>query len=173
MERGPEKPISMMSLMLVDDNPVFLRILRRFLEEANVPNLTIVATARGGREALDTARTARPTMMVVDLLMPNLRGPEVIRSLRRMLPGTGIIALTMLGGDVYRQAALDAGADESVTRADLEHDLLPALLRVAQARSTASDPAPLAGGSGGSTDAAPGGSASAFGCTSRMPAQIG
>jgi DNA-binding NarL/FixJ family response regulator len=144
-----------MSLMLVDDNPMFLRILRRFLEEANLPNLTVVATAGSGREALDTAPTVRPTMMVVDLVMPDCHGPELIHSLRRMLPETGIIALTMLGAEVYRQAALAAGADDCVTRADLEHNLLPALLRVARARSPASDPGPPPGAS---ADAAPGGS---------------
>jgi len=145
----------MMSLMLVDDNPMFLRILRRFLEEAGVPNLTVVATAGSGREALDLSPTVRPTMMLVDLVMQDCHGPELIRSLRRMLPETGIIALTMLGAEVYRQAALAAGADDCVTRADLEHVLLPALLRVAQARSTASDSGPTPGGS---VDAAPDGS---------------
>jgi DNA-binding NarL/FixJ family response regulator len=134
---------------------MFLRILRRFLEEANLPNLTVVATAGTGREALDIAVTARPTVMVVDLMMPDYHGPELIRSLRRMLPATGIVALTMLGAEVYRQAALAAGADDCVTRADLEHELLPALLCVAQARSTASN-----SGSppGASADAAPDGS---------------
>jgi len=128
-----------MSLMLVDDNPTLLRILRRFLEEANVPNLTVVATAGSGREALDKARIIHPNMMVVDLVMPDLHGPELIQSLRRLLPDTGIIALSMLGEEVYRQAALAAGADDCIARADLEHELLPALIRVAQARSNASD----------------------------------
>jgi DNA-binding response OmpR family regulator len=153
MERLPDDQASTMSLMLVDDNPMFLRILRRFLEEADVPNLAIVATAGSGEEALATAQTVRPTMMVVDLVMPNLRGPDLIRSLRQMLPETGIIALTMLGAQVYQQAALDAGADDCITRADLGHHLLPALLRVARARSAASDPAPPLGGS---ADGAPG-----------------
>jgi DNA-binding NarL/FixJ family response regulator len=139
MERDPGERIKTMSLMLVDDNPTLLRILRRFLEEANEPNLTVVATAGNGREALDTAQTVRPNMMVVDLVMPDLDGPELIQSLRRMLPETGIIALSMLGEEVYRQAALGAGADDCIARADLEHELLPALLRVAQARSAASD----------------------------------
>jgi CheY-like chemotaxis protein len=159
MESSSEEPMRLMSrpmsLMLVDDNPTFLRILRRFLEEAKVPNLTVVATAGDGREALDIASAVRPTLMVVDLLMPDLHGPDLIHSLRGMLPGTGIIALTMLGAEVYRQAALAAGADDCVTRADLEHDLLPALLRVAQTRSTASDSVSLPTGS---ADAAPGGS---------------
>jgi CheY-like chemotaxis protein len=147
MERYPGKPNRPMSVMLVDDNPTFLRILRRFLEEAGVPNLAVVATAGGGREALDLAAALRPALMVVDLLMPDLHGPELIHRLRCLLPGAGIIALTMLGAEVYRQAALAAGADDCVTRADLEHDLLPALFRVAQAQLPASDSVPLSGGS--------------------------
>jgi len=147
MERDPGEPIKTMSLMLVDDNPTLLRILRRFLEDANVPNLTVVATAGSGREALDKARTVHPNMMVVDLMMPDLHGPELIQSLRRLLPETGIIALSMLGEEVYRQAALAAGADDCVARADLEHEMLPTLIRVAKIRSDASDSGRRPGGS--------------------------
>jgi CheY-like chemotaxis protein len=155
MKRDPGEPSRSMSLMLVDDNPTFLRILRQFLEEASVPNLSVVATAGNGKEALDIAPTLRPSLMVVDLLMPDIHGPELIRSLRHLLPETGIIALTMLGADVYRQAALAAGADDCIARADLEPDLLPALLRVAEIRSAAIGSRPLPGGLAAS---APGGS---------------
>jgi DNA-binding NarL/FixJ family response regulator len=53
--------------------------------------------------------------------------------LRKVLPSVGIIALTLLEGNAYRQAAMAAGADDLVRKADLITDLLPAIRRVTQA----------------------------------------
>jgi DNA-binding response OmpR family regulator len=49
-----------------------------------------------------------------------------------VLPGAGIIALTLLNDNAYRQAALVAGADDLVRKADLITDLLPAIRWVTQ-----------------------------------------
>jgi DNA-binding response OmpR family regulator len=54
--------------------------------------------------------------------------------LRNVLPDVGIIALAMLKGNAYRQAALAAGADDVVRKAALTTDLLPAIRRVTQAK---------------------------------------
>jgi CheY-like chemotaxis protein len=51
--------------------------------------------------------------------MPGLTGLETIPRLRNMLPGVGIIALTLLKGNAYRQAALAAGADDLVRKTEL------------------------------------------------------
>ena len=59
---------------------------------------------------------------------------ETISRLRNMLPGVGIIALTLLNGNAYQQAALAAGADDLVGKAEVVTDLLPAIRRVAQAK---------------------------------------
>jgi len=64
--------------------------------------------------------------------MPGLSGLETIPRLRAMLPEVSIIALTLLDAKVYRQAALAAGADDFVPKANLSTDLLPAIRRVAK-----------------------------------------
>ena len=61
-----------------------------------------------------------------------MTGLETISRLRNILPGVGIIALTLLKGNAYRQAAMAAGADELVRKAELITDLLPGIRRVAQ-----------------------------------------
>jgi DNA-binding NarL/FixJ family response regulator len=62
-----------------------------------------------------------------------LPSQETISRLRKMLPGVGIIALPLLDSNAYRQAALAAGADDVVSKAELVNDLLPAIRRVTQA----------------------------------------
>jgi DNA-binding NarL/FixJ family response regulator len=118
------------SVLLVDDNPTFLRIATRFLQEHYRDEVVVVGTAGGGQEALIKARDLRPQVILLDLAMPDLPGLEAIPRLRAALPEVGIIALTVHNSNGYRQAALAAGADEFVSKANLSTDLLPAIRRV-------------------------------------------
>jgi DNA-binding NarL/FixJ family response regulator len=79
----------------------------------------------GTWEALAQARDLQPQVILIGLDKPGL---ETISRLRKVLPGVGIIALTLLEGKDYRQAALAAGADDLVCKAELITDLLPATL---------------------------------------------
>ena len=126
------------SVLIADDNPTFLRIVTRFLEEQSRKTVSVVATARGGEEALAQAEALRPQVVLIDLNMPGLSGLEAIPRLRRALPDAGIIAVTLLDTDGYRQAALAAGADDFVSKMTLNTELLPAIHRVALATRTVS-----------------------------------
>ena len=70
---------------------------------------------------------------VQDLPQVILVGLTISR-LRDMLSGVGIIALGLLEGDAYRQAAMAAGADDIVVKEELVTDLLPAIRRMTRAR---------------------------------------
>jgi DNA-binding NarL/FixJ family response regulator len=122
------KPIS---VLLVDDNRVFLRIATRFLQEHG--DVVVVGAAGGGEEALALAQDLQPDIVVIDLAMPGLSGLVTISLLQVVLPEVGIIALTVLDTKGYRQATLAAGANDFVAKASLDTDLLPAIRRVAQA----------------------------------------
>jgi DNA-binding NarL/FixJ family response regulator len=122
------KPIS---VLLVDDNPAFLRIATRFLQEHG--DVAVVGAAGGGEEALALAQDLQPDIVVIDLAMPGLSGLEAIPRLWAVLPGVSIIALTVLDTNSYREAALAAGANDFVAKVSLNTDLLPAIRRVAQA----------------------------------------
>ncbi len=117
------------TVLLVDDNPGFLRIAARFLEQEE--DVVVVGAAGGGEEALALARELEPDVVLVDLAMPGLSGLETMPRLRAMLPGVGIIALTMLDTSGYREAALGAEADDFVPKAGMDRDLVPAIRRVA------------------------------------------
>ncbi len=118
------------SLLLVDDSLTFLEILKRYLEQHYRHEVIVLGTAGGGEEALVLAQRLRPNIVLIDLAMPGVSGLEAIPRLRAALPDTGIIALTFLEPNGYRPAALTAGADEFVTKANLGTDLLPVIRRV-------------------------------------------
>jgi DNA-binding NarL/FixJ family response regulator len=125
LEKGPK-----IRVLLVDDHEPFLRVATDFLQRQH--ELVVVGALRGGEEALAQAQDLRPQVILIDLNMPGLNGLETIPRLRAMLPEAGIIALTLLDINIYRQPALAAGADDFVSKANLTADLLPAIRRVAQ-----------------------------------------
>jgi two-component system response regulator NreC len=119
-------------VLLVDDNPGFLRILTAFLERYGNAGIVVAGTALGGKEGLTKAQSLRPQVILIDLSMTDLHGLQAIPQLRSMLPDAAIIALTFLDSDTYRQAALAAGANDFVAKAKLDTDLLPAIWRVSE-----------------------------------------
>ncbi len=115
-------------VLLVDDNEVFLRVATDFLQQHH--ELIVVGAICGGEEALAQAQDLQPQVILIGLDKPGL---ETISRLRKVLPGVGIIALTLLNDNAYRKAAMAASADDVVLKAELITDLLPAIQRVTQA----------------------------------------
>ena len=115
-------------VLLVDDNAAFLRVASDFLQRQHE---LVVVGAIGGEEAVAQAQELQPQVILIGLDKPGL---GIISRLQKVLPGVGIIALTLLDDNVYRQAALAAGADDLVRKAELTTDLLPAIRRVTQAK---------------------------------------
>jgi DNA-binding NarL/FixJ family response regulator len=123
------KPIS---VLLVDDNPTFLSIVSRFLEQHE--EIDVLAAVDEAETALAQAHRLRPDIVLIDLAMPKVSGMEAILRLRAAWPRLGIIALTLLDTNGYRQAALTAGADEFVAKDNLNAELLPAIRKVIEAK---------------------------------------
>ncbi len=126
------KFISNLSVLLVDDNSNFLRMAKLFL--AQLKNVAVVGTATGGEDGFKQALNLKPDIVCVDLNMPDLHGLDLIPKLRKALPETGIIALTMLDEDGYREASLAAGADAFISKEKMNADLPRAICRLADVR---------------------------------------
>jgi DNA-binding NarL/FixJ family response regulator len=123
--------MSAVSVLLVDDNPIFLHCAKRFLQRRR--DVVVVGTISGGKWAVDLAQNLKPDVALIDLSMPDLPGLELIPRLRAALPEMGIIALTLFDTDDYRAAALAAGADGFVSKNTMNTDLIPAIQKITQA----------------------------------------
>jgi two-component system, OmpR family, KDP operon response regulator KdpE len=121
-------------VLIVDDEAAMVRALRINLRVRKYE----VATAATGREALTEAGRRPPDAVILDLGLPDLDGIEVIRRLRDW-SGVPIIVLSGRAGPGDKIAALDAGADDYVTKPFSMEELL-ARLRAALRRE---DTAPL------------------------------
>ena len=119
------------TVLLVDDNRTFLRILIRFLSEHGEGALRVVGAVVGGRDAVAQAQRLKPQVILVDLAMPDISGLALIPRLREAMPDSIIIALTLMDVDSFSQATLAAGADAFVSKTSLERELLPTIKRLA------------------------------------------
>ena len=128
-----------LSVLLVDDNRTFLRILTEFLSEAGEGALRVVGSVLDGREAVVQAETLQPDVVLVDLQMPLQSGLALLPHLRTRLPNAILVALTLLDPDVYQAETLAAGADAFVSKMRLEHDLIPTIRQLASRRPRRAD----------------------------------
>ena len=115
-------------LLIVDDHEVVREGLASAL--AADERFEIVGTAATGKEALQRARQTLPDLALVDLRLPDMRGEDLTRELRRRFPSTAVIILTTYLGEGTVRAALDAGAAAYVTKAAGLPELRSAIERV-------------------------------------------
>lgn len=98
---------------MVDDEPVIADVVSRYLRRAGYET----AVAGTGQQALGQAEAARPDVVVLDLMLPDIDGLEVMRRLRRADHGRGaIILLTARGEESDRIVGLRLGADDYVVK---------------------------------------------------------
>jgi two-component system KDP operon response regulator KdpE len=122
--------VSRVRVLVVDDEPHILRAVQATLRGAGYD----VATAATGEEALRSAAVQPPEAVILDLVLPDRRGTDVCRELRAWSKAP-ILVLSAIGEETEKVAALDAGADDYVTKPFGTDELL-ARLRAALRRAS-------------------------------------
>jgi two-component system, OmpR family, KDP operon response regulator KdpE len=120
------------SILAIDDEPQVLDALSTILEARSYR----LRTALNGAMALDAIVAERPDVVLLDLAMPGINGLEVCRRVRTF-SGLPILVLSALGDEEQKVKALDAGADDYITKPFGVEELLArirAALRRAEAR---------------------------------------
>jgi two-component system response regulator NreC len=122
----------MVTVALADDHVVVRQGLRLLLESD--PEFVVVGEAADGLEALELVKRRKPTVLIVDLMMPGLDGLETTRRLSRLKLKTRVIILTMYGDEAYLLDALGSGAAGYVVKESAGADLFQAIRDVAAGR---------------------------------------
>ena len=126
----------MPTVLIADDEKNILQLARMYLQAEGFT----VETAGNGREALEKVRQAKPDLLVLDLMMPEIDGWEVCRRLRKEsdLP---IIMLTARGDDVDKIVGLELGADDYMTKPFGVDELLARVTALLRRSRAAPEPA--------------------------------
>ena len=121
---------TLLRLMLIDDHAVVREGLRAVLEDGT--GFTVVAEAGSGNDALLQVDTARPDVILIDLMMPGLSAAESIRRIKQRLPTCNIIVFTSFAEDTLLSETLQAGAIGYLLKDATRYDLISAVRSVAQ-----------------------------------------
>ena len=115
-------------ILLADDHAVLRAGLRLLLEAQ--PDLKVVGEAGDGREAMRLAEELKPELILLDLTMPGLSGMESLPALKKLLPATRILILTMHDDVSYLRQALSRGASGYVLKKAADNELISAVRAV-------------------------------------------
>jgi len=128
-------------VLIADDHPVVRVGLRALI--AGEPDLTLVAEAADGAEAVTLHRRHAPDVTLMDLRMPGVDGITAIRAIVAETPGARVVALTTYDGDADIYRALEAGAVGYLIKDTIGRDLVSAVRDAAAGRRVI--PPPVAG----------------------------
>ncbi len=117
------------TVLLVDDHALVRRGFRRMLEDD--PDVSVVAEASDGAEAVRLACELRPRVIVMDCAMPELSGIEATRQILEKVPEAGILMLSMHSEETLVSQALQAGARGYVLKNAMDLDLVSAVKSIA------------------------------------------
>jgi DNA-binding NarL/FixJ family response regulator len=112
-------------MVVTDDDPLVRRLIRDTLQRDNI---TVIAEATTGREAVELALFYRPDMVLMDYMMPEMDGIEATRRIYAEAPEIRVVLLTGSGDETLGLRGLRAGATGFLSK-DIELESLPRTLR--------------------------------------------
>jgi DNA-binding NarL/FixJ family response regulator len=123
-------PYAPLRVALVEDEQPIRESWARLID--TFPDFKCVCTCVSGEEALQLVPTAKPDVILMDILLPGISGIECTMRLKEVLPTTQTVILTALDDDELIFRALEAGADGYLLKRTKPADLRTALLDVLQ-----------------------------------------
>ena len=123
-------------VLTVDDHALLRQGIAALI--ADEPDMTLVAEAGSGRDAIEQFRRHHPDVTLMDLRMPEMSGLQALSAIRAEVPEARVIVLTTYSGDVQVGRALQAGASAYLLKNTLRHELLDAIRAVHAGRKTLS-----------------------------------
>ncbi len=117
-------------VMIVDDVLETRENLRKLLQFE--PNVQIVGEAATGQEAIQIAKERKPDVIIMDIHLPDMNGLEATEEIRKILPATQVVILTVQGDMEYMRRAMMVGARDFLMKPPSIDELLDAVRRAAQ-----------------------------------------
>ena len=125
------------TVLLVDDHPIFLKGLRLLFDDEQ--DIRVVGEAGDGRAAIEQAQELSPDVVVMDISMPNLNGIEATRQIISGSPTTKVMALSIHAGKQFVKDMLGAGASGYIIKDSVPEELVEGIRKVMQDEVCLSD----------------------------------
>jgi DNA-binding NarL/FixJ family response regulator len=122
--------MSQLSVLIVDDHPLFRKGMRALLE--SMPDIEVKGEASSGQEAVEMALRLDPNVVLMDLQMPGGNGLSATRELTRTCPATHILVVTLFEDDDSIFTAIKAGARGYILKDADEEEMMRAIRSVGE-----------------------------------------
>jgi DNA-binding NarL/FixJ family response regulator len=116
------------NIVLADDHAMFREGIRRIIER--IENVVVSGEFNDGLELLAGLKNSCPDLVILDISMPNLRGLEAIREIKKLSPKVKVLVLTMHRKKEFIHRALADGADGFLLKEDPSSELIRAVQTV-------------------------------------------
>ncbi len=120
-------------LLVADDHKIFRQGITKLLEQE--PDLQVVGEAADGREAVKKATELKPDLVLMDIAMANLNGLEATKQIKKVLPETKIIMVTMHKNEEYILQSFQAGGSGYILKEGAVEELVNAIRSIYQDKS--------------------------------------
>jgi DNA-binding NarL/FixJ family response regulator len=120
-------------IFIAEDQTIVRDGLRALL--SSNPNFEVVGEAEDGRELIRNIEEYNPDLILMDLSMPRMNGMEALKEVKKLLPETKILVLTIHKTEEYILPVLKAGADGYVLKNDTQAELMTAIKSVLEGKS--------------------------------------
>lgn len=114
-------------VLIVDDNAETRENIRKLLQFEN--DMEVVGVGRTGHEGIELAKETKPDVVLMDINMPDMDGIVATETIRRSLPFSQIVILSVQGDSNYMRRAMLAGARDFITKPPSVDDLVSAIRR--------------------------------------------
>jgi two-component system, OmpR family, alkaline phosphatase synthesis response regulator PhoP len=130
-------PSRLPRILVADDDPQGIELLEAYLSDSNFE----IRTTADGDQTLEEVRQWQPDVILLDIMMPKISGFEVCKRLRAnpATRGTGVLMVTALDQPSDRDRAVEAGADDFLTKPINKAELLLRVQALLKSRSSTSD----------------------------------
>ena len=118
------------TVLLVDNHPLFRKVIRLLLEEE--PDMSVVGEAGDGKEAIERVRELSPDVVVMGISMPNLNGIEATRQILSDSPNTKVVAMSINFGKRFVKDMLSAGASGYILKDNVLEEITNGIRKVMQ-----------------------------------------
>jgi DNA-binding NarL/FixJ family response regulator len=112
-------------ILLADDHTIVRQGLARLLEEQS--DLKVVGEATNGQTAVDQALALKPDIVIMDIAMPRMNGIEAAKRIRKQLPKTKILILSMYSHEHYIHELLETGVSGYLLKDSSGRDIIKAI----------------------------------------------
>jgi len=124
--------LSPYTIVLADDHALFRGGVKRIIKEH--ADLEVIGEAGDGLELMQLLKKSNPNIVILDISMPNLRGLEAAREIKKMYPQIRILLLTMHKKKEFIQQGIAGGADGFLLKEEADAVLIQAILAIRQGK---------------------------------------